>query len=551
MTEHKPSSSTLVSAAEIARIAGVTRAAVSNWRRRYDDFPAPAAGSGTSPLFDLAAIHRWMAAQGKGQELSAEVLLWQDLRRAYEDDMVSGLADVAAYCTGGRTGLSAALRERVDALVSEGDARLAVDGLVARYTESVGRSGSDSASSARLIRAFRHFTRKAKGVAFDPACGIGALLLAVGGLEIRNRVGQEIDPAKAWLAERWAYVHGASKAAVAAGDSLRDDRHRGLRADLVVCDPPVGVTDWGREELLLDARWELGVPSRAEGELAWLQHCYFHTAPGGTAVVAMSPSTAYRKAGRRIRAELVRRGVLEHVVALPPGTAAAHALPVHLWLLRRPPADATTKAAESVRMTDLTANEPDAPLEARPDQVADVPLIDLLDDTVDLTPARHITPARTDYNHAYSTARLALERRLGELQGRLPVLTEGSDGFHGGTVRVADLARAGLVDLSGKEPQSTSDQLDTDYLRGFLRSATNTRRSTSATGTFRADARGARLPQMDIGEQQSYGAAFRALDEVESEITEILDLARQAVALARDGLTSGALSPQAEPADQD
>lgn len=30
-----------VTAAEISRIAGVTRATVSNWRRRHDDFPAP------------------------------------------------------------------------------------------------------------------------------------------------------------------------------------------------------------------------------------------------------------------------------------------------------------------------------------------------------------------------------------------------------------------------------------------------------------------------------------------------------------------------------
>lgn len=83
----------------------------------------------------------------------------------------------------------------------------------------------------------------------------------------------------------------------------------------------------GREHLLLDSRWELGTPSKAEGELAWLQHAYAHTAPGGQVLMVMPASVAYRKAGRRIRSELVRRGIVRQVVALPPGTATSHSCP--------------------------------------------------------------------------------------------------------------------------------------------------------------------------------------------------------------------------------
>lgn len=45
-----------VTAADIARIAGVTRAAVSNWRRRYEDFPAATGGTSSSPLFVLGDV---------------------------------------------------------------------------------------------------------------------------------------------------------------------------------------------------------------------------------------------------------------------------------------------------------------------------------------------------------------------------------------------------------------------------------------------------------------------------------------------------------------
>ena len=58
-----------VTAAEISRIAGVTRATVSNWRRRHDDFPAPSGGTESSPLYDLTAVQAWL--RGRGHTSSA------------------------------------------------------------------------------------------------------------------------------------------------------------------------------------------------------------------------------------------------------------------------------------------------------------------------------------------------------------------------------------------------------------------------------------------------------------------------------------------------
>lgn len=54
-----------VTAAEISRIAGVTRATVSNWRRRHDDFPAPSGGTDSSPLYDLEEVRAWLASRGQ------------------------------------------------------------------------------------------------------------------------------------------------------------------------------------------------------------------------------------------------------------------------------------------------------------------------------------------------------------------------------------------------------------------------------------------------------------------------------------------------------
>ncbi|MFH8238409.1 N-6 DNA methylase [Streptomyces sp. NPDC018321] len=541
----------MVTGSEIARLAGVTRAAVSNWRRRYDDFPVPVGGSVNSPLFALADVQTWLNRQRKGQDVSEEVQLWQALRAHYGDDMIQGVATVAhtlAAEDDARTGdtLPDEIARLARALAGSASKGEVVEALAERFTDSVRRAGSDQVTSPRIVRALRHYAGPVASDAtvFDPACGIGTLLLAVGPERGPRRCGQESDADSARLAQLRARLTGRPGVEVVAGDSLRGDKWPGLKADLVVCDPPVGDADWGREELLLDSRWELGTPSRAEGELAWLQHAYAHTAPGGRVVMVMPASVAYRKAGRRIRAELVRRGVLTQVTALPAGSAASHALPVHLWHLRRSPS--AGDAATSVRMIDLTTNDPDGDLEPAPEQIADVPLIDLLDDTVDLTPGRHVEESHRDYATEYRVVRAELAEQLAQLAELLPelVASEGPGALDGSSVSVADLARAGLLEYGDVEPVSTSEQLDTDFLQGFLRNASNTRRSTSASGTFRFDSKGARIPQMDITEQRRFGAAFRRLQEFEERSRRIAELSRQAAELARDGIGNGALRPR-------
>lgn len=538
----------LVTGSEIARLAGVTRAAVSNWRRRYDDFPAPAAGGANSPLFALADVQAWLDRQRKGQEVSDEVQLWQVLRGAYGDEITGGLADVFRFLAEGEPAPELpeeGVRLARD-LAASASAAEVVGALTERFTDSVRRAGSDQVTSPRVVRAVCHFAGEVASDAtlFDPACGIGTLLLAVGPEQGPKRYGQESDARSAGVAQLRADLTGRTGVTIATGDSLRGDRWPDLRAGLVVCDPPVGVTDWGREDLLLDSRWELGTPSRAEGELAWLQHAYAHTAPGGRVLMVMPASVAYRKAGRRIRAELVRRGILTQVTALPSGTAASHSLPVHLWHLRRP--QSLGAATTSVRMVDLTESDPDGSLEAGPSQVADVPLIDLLDDAVDLTPGRHVEESHRDYVAEYGALRRELTQQVQRIVELLPLLTagDGPSSLDGPSVSVAELARAGLVEYGDPEPVSVSDQLDTDYLQGFLRSAANTRRSTSASGTFRLEGRGARIPQMDIADQRRYGAAFRSLQEFEERMRKVAELSREAAVLARDGLSNGALIPE-------
>lgn len=90
----------VVTAADIARLAGVTRGTVSNWRRRHDDFPEPVGGTDASPAYDRAEVEDWLAARGALPELPPLERLWRAVTDAAgEEDLGRVIGHSAAALT--------------------------------------------------------------------------------------------------------------------------------------------------------------------------------------------------------------------------------------------------------------------------------------------------------------------------------------------------------------------------------------------------------------------------------------------------------------------
>ncbi|MEW2341487.1 N-6 DNA methylase [Streptomyces griseoaurantiacus] len=467
---------TEVTAAGIARLAGVGRAAVSNWRRRHADFPKPVGGTGTSPAFALTEVEEWLRKQGKLAEvplrervrqqlaghpegpvtgllhagcvlllLHARPTVWLEVSAGSDERLARLLPAHLEQVLGARFGALRApavrvpepaalrasaplLRGTVD-LAAELGARQTFEFLLGRHLDANPRQYT--LTPAGLADLMAELAGPARTV-LDPACGTGALLRALGRAPEQSLYGQDAAPELAALAALRLALHTRALVRAAAGDSLRADAHESLRADVVLCHPPFNERNWGHEELAYDPRWEYGLPARTESELAWVQHALARLKDGGSAVLLMPPAAASRRSGRRIRADLLRRGALRAVVALPAGAAPPHGVPLHLWVLRRPdraPAqprvllvDTGAAAAEgrggpdwqAVREAVLDAwHEFDRTggVEERPGVSRALPVVDLLDDDVDLAPARHLPPPAP----AGGTARLARVReRLDE-----------------------------------------------------------------------------------------------------------------------------------------
>ncbi|MET8808110.1 N-6 DNA methylase [Streptomyces sp. NPDC004546] len=575
---------TEVTAAGIARLAGVGRAAVSNWRRRHADFPKPVGGTETSPSFALAEVEAWLRKQGKLAEVPLRERVWQQLvghpegpltalvhagcallliherPTVWLDASAGSDARLAAILPGaleqvlaarfgsvpGRAGAGAGANasdgaEGVNSAAAGPDVNIgpvesgvnasptgqavntppavhntaAVHGTPAAGTAAPTSTpatptprtptGPQLLPSAPLLRgaaelaaeigarqAFefllgrhldanpRQYTLTPAELAglmadlagpartvLDPACGTGALLRAVDTRPDQELYAQDSAPDLAALTALRLALHSRAGVRGAAGDTLRADAYPELRADAVLCHPPFNERNWGHDELAYDPRWEYGFPARTESELAWVQHALARLADGGSAVLLMPPAAASRRSGRRIRADLLRRGALRAVAALPVGAAPPYNIPLHVWVLRRPertPASPEVLLVDTGRFVGEGRGGPDWPavreavldawraferegrLAERPGLARSVPVIELLDDDVDLAPARHLPPAAVADG---AEQLMAVRERLGttlRLTGELtPPPAAPAPGARWPLTTIGELARGGAL----------------------------------------------------------------------------------------------------------
>jgi hypothetical protein len=561
-----------ITAAAIARLAGVGRAAVSNWRRRYPEFPKPVGGSPTSPTFFLPDVEAWLKATGKADQLAT-----------------AGRTQTGTQRLAGSTGLpddpfdesvrsiQPDVPERAVADLTPGQLLARV--MVSLLPRSIVEAPADDDAEAPVV--------------IDPACFHGTLLLAVAD-RFGDRVrlaGQEIQESAAAMAalNLRGHAHGVPYE-IHTGDSLLDDQlgtYLGAAA-AVVCEPPFDLPQWPSAELTTDPRWEFGIPAPRDGELAWVQHCYAHLRPRGVAIVAVSPRTCVQLSGEHIRAALVRSGALRDVIALPEGMGSVPDSDVFLWVLQRP-YDAPDHGA--VRMVDLSGlgDAADVPHEfAAWERMLDgtdptisraVPRLELLDGDAILLPSRYVAarveasaddladvtsrlqslyarigqglprfaaapaPARRSYVtfgelervgaltiHSRDTTPLPGDLLLRTL-GRPPLVATGAAAEEAGIAQVVEIDRA---------------RLDPYFVAAFLRADAAAHPVANTLGALsRDDLRRCRIPRMPLAGQRQYGSAFRRLDELRDMLAALANVSAAVIDQTIQGLTVGILAPGA------
>ncbi len=183
-----------------------------------------------------------------------------------------------------------------------------------------------------------------EGRIFDPFCGSGGMFIQnkkfaekegekKGGISV---YGQELKQDIWRICKMNLYIRGID-GDIRQGDSIRDDLHKGLKANYVITNPPFNMKEWGRNAVAEDdPRFSYGMPpvSKQGGNFAFMQHMIHHTADDGTVGTVMAKgSLSTGGKGGEIRKKLIEDDLVDAIIVLSDQLFYTTEIPVCLWIL--------------------------------------------------------------------------------------------------------------------------------------------------------------------------------------------------------------------------
>lgn len=439
---------------QVAIRAGVSPSAVSNWRKRYPDFPQPLDGE----RFSKREIYAWLESRGKTPTV-ADSYSPATIQRAFSlargrlspDEALPPIAtmvtlsdlgadlsvpdidltNVALICEvehklprGCLTGPLDRLRTESPAMITQVAQAVAEAARKASakdiFDEILGMAGggrqtAETYTPSQAVELLCDLLPRQAESVLDLACGYGGLLMeAAETVGATRTVGYEVNGTAWALCVQRFLLHGRPIGELHLEDALAA-APRGF--DAVIAHPPFGLRVPPESPAGMTLK-SAGIPI-ASSDLAWVLTARNALAPNGTAVVLTTVTSTYQRAGAGIRHELVRSGALKAVISLPSRALAPTVASIGLaiWVLGSP----TTDAKAVLMVNGGSAEDPkevvkafrqwrDDPQknQAVPGFSITVPVLDLLVDDVDLNPAV-ATATPIDSAEALTAAASALE----------------------------------------------------------------------------------------------------------------------------------------------
>ena len=220
------------------------------------------------------------------------------------------------------------------------------------FAGAEGRRGGEFFTPRSVVRVMVEMLEPYKGRVYDPCCGSGGMFVQSEKFIEDHSDTKDVDKAK-----RQISIYGQERnhttwklckmnLAVRGIDadikwnnegSFTRDEHPNLKFDFILANPPFNVSDWWRESLAEDSRWQFGAPPQGNANYAWLSHIYHHLAPRGTAgVVLANGSMSSQQSGEgEIRQRMVEQDAVDCMVALPGQLFYSTQIPACLWFLAR------------------------------------------------------------------------------------------------------------------------------------------------------------------------------------------------------------------------
>ena len=212
------------------------------------------------------------------------------------------------------------------------------------FAAAEGKNGGEFYTPKCIVKLLVEMLEPYKGRVYDPCCGSGGMFVqsenfvqAHGGkLSNLTIFGQESNHTTWRLCKMNLAIRGIEER-IAQGDSFHDDKHKDLRADFILANPPFNNSNWGGETLRDDPRWKFGIPPAGNANFAWFQHFIYHLAPAGIAGFLLSNgSLSSNTSGEgEIRKNIVEADMVECIIAMPSQLFYNTMIPVSIWFVAK------------------------------------------------------------------------------------------------------------------------------------------------------------------------------------------------------------------------
>ena len=236
--------------------------------------------------------------------------------------------------------------------------------LIRRFSEQYNETAGEHFTPREIIRLMvelifskddevLHVPGKIRTV-FDPACGTGGMLT-----EAKNYIlernpaatvilfGQELNPNAYAVAKSDMLLKGEEPDNIVYGNSFSEDGHKGRRFNLMLSNPPFGVS-WKKVEWVIkqeyeqlghDGRFGAGTPRINDGALLFLQHMLskMDADEGSRIAIIFNGSPLFTgDAGSgesEIRRWIIENDWLEGIIALPDQLFYNTGINTYIWVL--------------------------------------------------------------------------------------------------------------------------------------------------------------------------------------------------------------------------
>jgi type I restriction enzyme M protein len=222
---------------------------------------------------------------------------------------------------------------------------------LSQFASAEGKKGGEFYTPRCVVKLLVEMLEPYKGRVYDPCCGSSGMF--VQSVEfIRAHAGGNGNGGKAkgdisiyvqesnyttWRLAKMNLAIRGIDGQIDHGDTFHNDRHPDLKADFILANPPLNISDWGGERLRDDKRWQYGVPPAGNANFAWVQHMVHHLAPAGVAgfVLANGSMSSNQSGEGEIRKNLIEVDLVDCMVALPGQLFYSTQIPACLWFLAR------------------------------------------------------------------------------------------------------------------------------------------------------------------------------------------------------------------------